>query len=62
RHTRLNAAPMRVAVSWMQRYRMFWEHQFDQIDAALSDMALARPAPRRRSTRTKQSRGRRGRA
>lgn len=62
RRTRLNAAPMRVAVSWMERYRVFWEHQFDQIEAALNGMAHERPVPVRRSTRTTKRKSRRGRA
>jgi DNA-binding transcriptional ArsR family regulator len=62
RRTRLNAAPMRAAVSWMERYRVFWEHQFDQIEAALNAMGHERAVPVRRSARTTMRKSRRGRA
>ena len=32
---RLNAAAMRQPTEWMNRYRAFWEGQFDQLEAYL---------------------------
>ncbi len=29
RRARLNAAPMRTAVEWIQRYRRFWESELE---------------------------------
>jgi DNA-binding transcriptional ArsR family regulator len=36
RRTTLVAAPMRQAAAWIERYRQFWEFQFDQLTAYLS--------------------------
>jgi len=35
RRCRLVAAPMRDAARWLDRYRAYWEQQFDQLDAYL---------------------------
>lgn len=35
RHVRLRAAPMKQAVDWMQRYRIFWEERLDALGALL---------------------------
>ncbi|HEY7237375.1 MAG TPA: metalloregulator ArsR/SmtB family transcription factor [Gemmatimonadaceae bacterium] len=36
RRTALVAAPMRAASAWIERYRSFWEFQFDQLSAYLA--------------------------
>jgi DNA-binding transcriptional ArsR family regulator len=58
RRTTLVAAPMREAASWIERYRQFWETQFDQLAEYLEQTTpeedvswQARPGkPRKRST------------
>jgi DNA-binding transcriptional ArsR family regulator len=35
RPSRLEAEPLRDAVSWLETYRRFWEGSFDQLDARL---------------------------
>jgi DNA-binding transcriptional ArsR family regulator len=32
RPCRLEAAPLKEATEWMERYRVYWEHSFDQLD------------------------------
>lgn len=63
RRARLNAAPMRTAIAWMERYRVFWEYQFDQVEAFLAESdADVRAQRRRGTTLRKRARGRRGRS
>jgi DNA-binding transcriptional ArsR family regulator len=46
RRTHLVAAPLREARNWIERYRRFWEFQFDQLAAYLEDSAdLAEEEP-----------------
>lgn len=42
---RLDAEPLRHAVSWMQNYRRFWEGQFDSLEKYLEE---SKPDRRRR--------------
>jgi len=35
RPCRLEAAPMKDAVEWLDRYRRFWEESFDRLDVYL---------------------------
>ncbi len=55
RRARLSPAPMRHAISWMERYRAFWEFQFDQLETFLADQArqgsTSKRAPKRRARR-----------
>jgi DNA-binding transcriptional ArsR family regulator len=37
RPSRLEGAPLREAVEWLQRYRRFWEAGFDRIEARLRE-------------------------
>ena len=39
RRTTLVAAPLREAQDWIERYRRFWEFQFDQLEAYLEENA-----------------------
>lgn len=32
RPCRLEAAPLKEATEWMEKYRVYWEHSFDQLD------------------------------
>jgi len=36
RRCRLHARPMKRAARWIERYRRFWEHQFDALAAYLA--------------------------
>ena len=35
RSSRLQAAPLREATEWMERYRQFWDENLDRLDAHL---------------------------
>lgn len=35
RPSKIQGAPLKVAVDWLQSYRQFWEGSFDQMDARL---------------------------
>ena len=35
RPCRLEAAPMKDAAAWIERYRRYWEQSFDQLDEYL---------------------------
>lgn len=57
RPCRLEAKPLAVATEWLERYREFWEGNFQRLDALLDvlnpskSMAPAKTAVRRRATR-----------
>ena len=38
RPCRLEAARLKEATAWMERYRRFWEESFDRLDDVLEDM------------------------
>jgi len=38
RPRRLEAAPLAQATEWLERYRQFWEEQFQRLDALLVDL------------------------
>jgi DNA-binding transcriptional ArsR family regulator len=38
RPCRLNAAPLKDAVGWLEVYRRFWEGSFDRLDAYLKEL------------------------
>jgi DNA-binding transcriptional ArsR family regulator len=38
RPCRLEAAPMKDAVAWLERYRLFWEQSFDRLDHYLREL------------------------
>jgi DNA-binding transcriptional ArsR family regulator len=35
RPSKIQGAPLKVAMDWLQSYRQFWEGSFDQMDARL---------------------------
>jgi len=41
RPRRLEARPLAQATEWLERYRQFWEGQFQQLDALLAEMKTA---------------------
>jgi DNA-binding transcriptional ArsR family regulator len=38
RPRRLEAAPLKSAVDWLERYRCFWEESFDRLDELLNEL------------------------
>jgi DNA-binding transcriptional ArsR family regulator len=38
RPARLNAAPMKEAIAWLEEFQRFWSSNFDQLDALLEDL------------------------
>ena len=40
RPARLNAAPLREARDWVERYRRHWEESFERLDQLLSRMKM----------------------
>jgi DNA-binding transcriptional ArsR family regulator len=48
RPRRLEAQPLADASAWLERYREFWEANFQRLDAVLQEM---RHKPRRRAKR-----------
>jgi len=38
RPCRLEAAPLKEAADWMEKYRAYWEHSFDRLDDYLRDV------------------------
>ena len=37
RLSHLEAAPMKEAAMWVEKYRQYWEDSFDRLDAALTE-------------------------
>ena len=67
RHCRLAARPLKQVESWLSKYRIFWETQFDALDRYLTQQQSAdgRAWTRRNRQSTRRSRlnerfGRRG--
>jgi DNA-binding transcriptional ArsR family regulator len=45
RSSTLEAAPLKEATDWMERYRVFWEASFDRLDAHLRQVQIERADP-----------------
>jgi DNA-binding transcriptional ArsR family regulator len=52
RPCRLNAAPLREASGWVDRYRQHWEQRLDRLDEYLGTLQR-KPAPRTARSRRK---------
>ena len=51
RPCKLEAAPLRDADTYLERYREYWEHRFNALDDVLDDLKRAeRSKPKRRRT------------
>ena len=46
RSSRLEAAPLRDAADWIERYRRFWDSSLDRLDAHLAAVQAAQRADR----------------
>ena len=60
RPCRLQAAPMKEAVDWMEQYRRFWEASFDRLEAYLQELQskpAEKPTERKSHVRQKKSAG-----
>ncbi|HEX6678542.1 MAG TPA: metalloregulator ArsR/SmtB family transcription factor [Actinomycetes bacterium] len=44
RPSRLHAAPLKDAVDWLERYRLFWEESFDRLNEHLQEIQGKGPA------------------
>jgi DNA-binding transcriptional ArsR family regulator len=40
RPSRLQAAPLKEAVAWLEEYRRFWEGSFDRLEARLRERVI----------------------
>ena len=47
RPCRIEAAPLADANEWIERYREFWEGNFQRLDALLEELQSIKPKPRR---------------
>jgi DNA-binding transcriptional ArsR family regulator len=49
RPRRIEAAPLKVANEWIERYRQFWEGLYDNLDSLLEEMMIeAKPKTTRK--------------
>lgn len=51
RPRRLEAAPLEEANAWLERYRAFWEGNFQRLDALLDEMKTMRKKARKRGAK-----------
>jgi len=45
----LEAKPLAEANEWLEKYRQFWEGNFERLDSLLDEMKAARPQSKRTS-------------
>lgn len=43
RPVKLEAAPLKDVAGWVERYRVFWEQNFDRMDAYLAELQKGNP-------------------
>jgi DNA-binding transcriptional ArsR family regulator len=55
RPRRLEARPLRDAAQWLERYREFWEKQFDRLDSVLRELQANQAANHNRHKPGKKS-------
>lgn len=48
RPVRLEAVPLAQATEWLERYRQFWEGNFQRLDNLLNELKTAVKKPRRK--------------
>jgi DNA-binding transcriptional ArsR family regulator len=49
RPRRIEAAPLKVANEWIERYRQFWEVRYDHLDSLLQELMVeTKPKTRRK--------------
>jgi DNA-binding transcriptional ArsR family regulator len=52
RPCRLEARPLEEANQWLERYRQFWEANFQRLDSLLEEMKAQRKTANQRNVRT----------
>ncbi len=60
RPCRLQAAPLKAAEDWLDRYRRFWEQSFDRLDDYLHELQLKEKRHDRKKKRTRGGQRRSG--
>ena len=53
RPRRIEAAPLKVANEWIERYRHFWEVRYDNLDSLLEEMKIEGKGKPKRKEKTK---------
>jgi DNA-binding transcriptional ArsR family regulator len=53
RPCKLNGAPIKDAVDWMEQYRVFWEESFDRLEDYLKTVTAAKKAKGKKRGRKK---------
>jgi DNA-binding transcriptional ArsR family regulator len=48
RPRRIDGAPMREAVAWLEDYRKFWERRYDALDTLLDQLQAKPPKSKRK--------------
>ena len=54
RPCRIEAAPLAEANEWLERYREFWEGNFQRLDALLEELQTIKPKPRKTKKKEKK--------
>jgi len=55
RPCRLQAAPLKEAVDWMEQYRRFWEESFDRLENYLQELQSKQKKEEKSDARQKKS-------
>ena len=54
RPRKLEAAPLKDATAWLEKYRQFWETSFQRLDALLDEMKRTEtPSPAKKNKRSR---------
>ena len=53
RPRRIEAAPLKVANEWIERYRQFWEVRYDHLATLLEEMKIEAKGPRKSKEKKK---------
>jgi DNA-binding transcriptional ArsR family regulator len=53
RPCRINGAPLKTALDWMEQYRAFWEESFDRLEVYLKSVTAKRKGKGNRHGRKK---------
>ena len=53
RPRRIEAAPLKVANEWLERYRQFWEVRYDNLDSLLEEMLIETKGKTKRKEKKK---------
>ena len=59
RPRRLEAKPLAVANEWLERYRKYWEANYERLDALLEELKAADTPKRRRTLSDREAKSKR---